>query len=138
MGGELLWVYEGLTEYLGELLPWRSGFWTADEYRDEIAWVAAQMAQHVGRTWRPLSDTAVAAQVLYGSPGGGGAWRRSVDFYPEGTLLWLDVDMTIRGLTAGKKSLEDFSRAFYRGTNGHPALRPDTADDVATPLTRVP
>src|SRR6185295_15878173 len=84
MRGELLWVYEGLTEYLGELLPWRSGFWTAEEYRDEIAWTAAQMAQHTGRTWRPLSDTAIAAQVLYGSPSAGGAWRRSVDFYPEG------------------------------------------------------
>ena len=137
MRGELLWVYEGLTEYLGELLPWRSGFWTADEYRDELASTAAQMAQHVGRTWRPLSDTAVAAQVLYGSPGAGGAWRRSVDFYPEGTLLWLDVDMTIRGLTGGKKSLDDFCRAFYGGTSGHPELKPYTFDDIVNTLNGV-
>jgi predicted metalloprotease with PDZ domain len=137
MRGELLWVYEGLTEYLGELLPWRSGFWTAEEYRDEIAWTAAQMAQHTGRTWRPLSDTAVAAQVLYGSPGAGGAWRRSVDFYPEGTLLWLDVDMTIRGLTGGKKSLDDFCRAFYGGTSGHAELKPYTFDDIVSTLNSV-
>jgi predicted metalloprotease with PDZ domain len=137
MRGDLLWVYEGLTEYLGELLPWRSGFWTADEFRDELAWVAAQMAQHVGRTWRPLSDTAVAAQVLYGSPGGGSAWRRGVDFYPEGTLVWLDVDMTIRGLTGGKKSLDDFCRAFYGGTSGHAELKPYTFDDVANALNGV-
>jgi len=92
MTGELLWVYEGLTEYLGELLPYRSGLLTAAEYRDQIAADAAQMSEHVGRTWRPLIDTAVAAQVLYNSGGAGTAWRRSVDFYPEGTLVWLDVD----------------------------------------------
>ena len=137
MRGELLWVYEGLTNYLGELLPWRSGFWTADEFRDNLAATAAQMAQHVGRTWRPLSDTAVAAQVLYGSPQAGGAWRRSVDFYPEGTLLWLDVDMTIRGLTGGKKSLDDFCRAFYGGTSGHPELKPYTFDDIVNALNGV-
>ena len=137
MRGELLWVYEGLTTYLGELLPWRSGFWTADEFRDELAWTAAQMAQHLGRTWRPLSDTAVAAQVLYGSPQAGGAWRRSVDFYPEGTLIWLDVDMTIRGLTGGKRSLDDFCRAFYGGASGRPELKPYTFDDIVSALNGV-
>ena len=137
MRGELLWVYEGLTTYLGELLPWRAGFWTADEFRDELAWTAAQMEQHVGRTWRPLSDTAVAAQVLYGSPSAGGAWRRSVDFYPEGTLIWLDADMTIRGLTGGKRSLDDFCRAFYGGTSGRPELKPYTFDDIVSALNGV-
>lgn len=137
MRGELLWVYEGLTEYLGELLPWRSGFWSPEEFRDELAWTAAQMAQHTGRTWRPLADTAVAAQVLYGSPSAGGAWRRSVDFYPEGTLLWLDVDMTIRSRTNGKKSLDDFCRAFFGGTSGKPALKPYTFDDIVNGLNAV-
>jgi predicted metalloprotease with PDZ domain len=137
MRGELLWVYEGLTTYLGELLPWRSGFWTAEDYRDNLAWTAAQMAQRVGRTWRPLSDTAVAAQVLYGSPSAGGAWRRSVDFYPEGTLLWLDADVTIRTLTGGKKSLDDFCRAFYGGTSGRPELKPYTFDDIVSALNAV-
>ena len=137
MRGDLLWVYEGLTNYLGELLPWRAGFWSADEFRDELAATAAQMAQHVGRTWRPLSDTAVAAQTLYGSPSAGGAWRRSVDYYPEGTLLWLDVDMTIRGLTGGKRSLDDFCRAFYGGTSGHPELKPYTFDDLVNALNAV-
>jgi len=137
MRGELLWVYEGLTEYLGELLPWRAGFWSADEFRDELAWTAAQMAQHTGRTWRPLADTAIAAQVLYGSPSAGGAWRRSVDFYPEGTLLWLDADMTIRGLTGGKKSLDDFCRAFYGGSSGKPELKPYTFDDIVNGLNSV-
>ncbi|HYS52995.1 MAG TPA: PDZ domain-containing protein [Thermoanaerobaculia bacterium] len=137
MNGELLWVYEGLTTYLGELLPYRSGLLTAEEFRDQVASNAAEMTEHVGRTWRPLLDTAVAAQILYGSGGAGTSWRRSVDFYPEGSLIWLDVDMTIRSLTGGKRSLDDFCRAFYGGTSGHPELRPYTFDDLVAALNTV-
>jgi len=137
MTGELLWVYEGLTEYLGDLLPVRSGILSADDYRENLAEIAAQMTQHVGRTWRPLLDTAVAAQLLYEAPGASTNWRRSVDYYPEGELVWLDVDMTIRSLTSGKKSLDDFTRAFYGGTSGHPELKPYTFDDLVTALNAV-
>lgn len=137
MTGEMLWVYEGLTNFLGELLPYRSGLINAEEYRDELAATAAGMSQHVGRTWRPLLDTAVAAQVLYGSPGAGRAWRRSVDFYPEGSLIWLDVDMTIRSLTGGKRSLDDFCRAFFGGSSGRPEVQPYTFDDLVAALNGV-
>lgn len=137
MTGELLWVYEGLTEYLGDLLPVRSGILSADDYRENLAEIAAQMTQHVGRTWRPLLDTAVAAQLLYEAPGASTNWRRSVDYYPEGELLWLDVDMTIRSLTNGKKSLDDFTRAFYGGASGHPDLKPYTFDDIVAALNSV-
>src|SRR2546428_7201921 len=137
MRGEMLWVYEGLTNFLGELLPYRSGLINAEEYRDELASTAAGMSQHVGRTWRPLLDTAVAAQVLYGSPGAGMAWRRSVDFYPEGSLVWLDVDMTIRSLTGGKRSLDNFCRAFFGGSSGRPEVRPYTFDDLVAALNGI-
>jgi predicted metalloprotease with PDZ domain len=137
MAGELLWVYEGLTTYLGELLPYRSGMLTAEEYRDLVAVNAAEMAQHVGRTWRPLVDTAVAAQVLYGSPHAGLSWRRSVDFYPEGSLIWLDVDITIRTRSGGKRSLDDFCRAFFGGSSGRPEVKPYTFDDLVNALNAV-
>jgi predicted metalloprotease with PDZ domain len=137
MTGELLWVYEGLTEYLGDLLPVRAGILSADDYRENLAETYAQMAQHTGRTWRPLLDTAVAAQLLYEAPGASTNWRRSVDYYPEGELLWLDADMTIRSLTSGKRSLDDFCRAFYGGTSGHAELKPYTFDDIAAALNSV-
>jgi len=137
MTGELLWVYEGLTEYLGDLLPVRSGILSAEDYRENLAETAANMTEHVGRTWRPLLDTAVAAQLLYDAPGASTNWRRSVDYYPEGELLWLDADMTIRSLTGGKKSLDDFCRAFYGGASGHPELKPYTFDDIVNALNAV-
>ncbi len=137
MHGELLWVYEGLTNYLGGLLPVRSGLLTAEDYREHLASTAAAMTQHTGRTWRPLADTAVAAQLLYESPNAGSSSRRSVDFYPEGTLIWLDVDMTIRSLTGGKRSLDEFCRAFFGGVSGHPELKPYTLDDVVAALNAV-
>jgi Predicted protease with the C-terminal PDZ domain len=95
------------------------------------------MDQHVGRTWRPLLDTAVAAQLLYEAPGASTNWRRSVDYYPEGELIWLDADMTIRSLTAGKRSLDDFCRAFYGGASGHAELKPYTFDDVVAALNAI-
>jgi predicted metalloprotease with PDZ domain len=137
MTGELLWVYEGLTTYLGDLLPVRAGILTNDDYHEALAETAANMTQHVGRTWRPLLDTAVAAQLLYDAPGASTNWRRSVDYYPEGELLWLDADMTIRTLTNGKRSLDDFCRAFYGGESGHPDLRPYTFDDIVAALNGV-
>ncbi len=137
MTGELLWVYEGLTQYLGDLLPVRAGILTPEDYRENLAETAASMTEHVGRTWRPLLDTAVAAQLLYEAPGASMNWRRSVDYYPEGELLWLDTDMTIRSLTKGRKSLDDFCRAFYGGASGRPDLKPYTFDDIVAALNAV-
>jgi predicted metalloprotease with PDZ domain len=133
MKGDLLWVYEGLTEYLGEVLAPRSALWTAEDYRERLAQDAASLDNEFGRQWRPLEDTAVAAQVLYDAGMDYSDYRRGVDFYPEGVLIWLDVDTTIRQLSKGTKSLDDFCHAFHGGAGGAPALKPyDFADVVAT------
>ena len=126
MKGELLWVYEGLTNYLGEVLATRSGMWTAEQYRDAMAITAADMDHRPGRAWRPLRDTADNAQVLYNAPGAWANYRRSVDFYPEGSLLWLDVDTRLRELSGGAKSLDDFTRLFH----GNDAAFARTSHDV--------
>jgi predicted metalloprotease with PDZ domain len=137
MQGDLLWVYEGLTEYLGEVLAARSALWTAADYRDRLAETAASLDNTYGRTWRPLEDTAVAAQLLYDAGGDYENYRRGVDFYPEGTLLWLDVDVTIRQLSKGRKSLDDFCRSFEGGPGGAPAMKPYGFADVVAALNAV-
>ncbi|HEV3316735.1 MAG TPA: M61 family peptidase, partial [Candidatus Angelobacter sp.] len=68
MKGDLLWVYEGLTQYLGEILTARSGLWNKQQFMDEAAETAAALDHTPGRSWRPLQDTADAAQVLYSAP----------------------------------------------------------------------
>jgi predicted metalloprotease with PDZ domain len=137
MQGELLWVYEGLTEYYGNVLAARSGLWTADEYRDELASVSAGLDNRPGRTWRPLIDTTVAAQLLYNAPGEWDAERRGVDFYDEGWLVWLDADTLIRQLTKGQRSLDDFVRRFHGAPSGPPAVKPYTFEDVVNTLNEV-
>jgi len=132
MKGDLLWVYEGLTEYLGGVLAARCALWRPEDYRDKLAITAAQLDREAGREWRPLEDTAVAAQFLYDAGGDYSDYRRGIDFYPEGILIWLDVDVTIRQLSKGKKSLDDFCHVFHGGPGGTPALKPyDFADVVA-------
>lgn len=113
MKGELLWVYEGLTSYWGDVLTARSGLLNAAQARDGLALIAAGMSHRPGRQWRPLLDTTVAAQILYGSPFQWSSWRRSVDFYDEGVMIWLDADTTIRKLTNNQKSLDDWAKIFH-------------------------
>jgi predicted metalloprotease with PDZ domain len=137
MKGDLLWVYEGLTNYLGEVIAARSGLWTDEEYRDSLAITAAQLDNESGRAWRPLEDTATAAQLLYNAPNAFNEYRRSVDYYPEGSLIWLEADVLIRKLSNGAKSLNDFCRAFHGGPGGAPALKPFGFEDVVAGLNAV-
>ncbi len=131
---DLLWVYEGLTSYLGEVLTVRSGLWSIEQGRESLALIAAGMAHVPGRKWRPLGDTARAAQVLFPARGDGSAWRRGVDFYDEGVLLWLEVDGIIRRESKGRASLDDFCRRFYGPPSGPPEVKPYTRDDLIAAL----
>ncbi|MDQ6676928.1 MAG: M61 family peptidase, partial [Acidobacteriota bacterium] len=137
MKGDLLWVYEGLTNYLGEILAPRSGLQTPELYREGLAATAASLNNETGRRWRPLEDTAIAAQILYGTRPDYADYRRGVDYYPEGTLIWLEADVTIRQLSNGAKSLNDFCRAFYGGRSGPPEVKPYTFEDVVAALNAV-
>jgi len=137
MKGDMLWVYEGLTNYLGEVLAARSGLWTAEDYREALASTAAALESQSGRAWRPLEDTAIAAQLLYGAGDDYAGYRRSTDFYAEGTLIWLETDVKIRQLSNGAKSLNDFCRKFHGGPGGAPALKPYTFEDVVSELNSI-
>ena len=137
MEGDLLWVYEGLTEYFGDVLQCAPASGPRSSSRAGFDG-AAELDNWPGRTWRDLQDTATMAQVLYDTGGGWENWRRNVDYYPEGELLWLDVDTTIRKLSGGKKSLNDFAAAFEGlGGNTPPKVVPYTFDDVVAGLNAV-
>jgi predicted metalloprotease with PDZ domain len=134
--GDLLWVYEGLTEYMGYVLPTRSGLWSQEVFRETIASDAAMMANQGGRNWRPVVDTARAVQFTYPEPRGWRNVRRGVDYYYEGDLVWLEADTLIRKQTGGKKSLDDFLHEFHGGQSG-PKVVPYTFNDVVVALNKV-
>ena len=137
MKGNLLWVYEGLTEYFGFVLTARSGLQTPEQWREELARVAMGMSNRPGRNWRPLEDTATAAQQLYGSGGAFSNYRRSTDFYEEGALLWLEVDTILRQKSNGTKSMDDFAHLFHGGENTPPAVKTYTFEDVVSTLNQL-
>jgi len=137
MQDDLLWVYEGLTEYLGEILPARSGLWTPEQFREELARVAAQLDHRPGRSWRNLQDTADVAAELYYAPKQWESWRREVDYYDEDELNWLWVHSIIRSQSGGKKSLDDFCHIFHGQPSTAPQVKTYTFDDVVSALNQV-
>jgi predicted metalloprotease with PDZ domain len=137
MKDDMLWVYEGLTQYLGKVLAGRSGLWTPSEYRENLAMLAANLDNRPGRAWRPLQDTNDEAQLLYYGRSDWDSMRRGTDFYDEGDLIWLEADATIRRLSRGSKSLDDFVKRFHGGASTGPMVKPYTFEDVVATLTEL-
>jgi predicted metalloprotease with PDZ domain len=137
MQDDLLWVYEGLTTYLGDVLTARSGIWTPEQYRDNLAMIAAQMDHVPGRQWRALQDTADAAQLAASAPRAWSSERRAADYYPEGALIWLEVDTTIRRLSHNARSLDDFLKAFYGIQNGSVTVNTYRFEDIVAALNAI-
>lgn len=136
--GNLLWVYEGMTQYLGNVLAARSGLETPAQFRDRLAQTAASLDYTPGRDWRSTEDTAVAASILRGGTFAWLNWRRGQDYYQEGNLLWLDADTLIRKLTGNKKSLDDFEKIFLgKSGNTGPLIVPYTFDELVADLNQV-
>jgi predicted metalloprotease with PDZ domain len=135
---EMLWVYEGLTEYLGNVLAARSGLFTEEEFRGELAHDAAAMQSHSAREWRSLQDSTISASLLYyQSRNWGARLRRQDDFYQESALLWLEADTLIRHASNGRKSLDDFCKAFYGPPSTAPKVVPYDFEAVVQALNAV-
>jgi predicted metalloprotease with PDZ domain len=137
--GRLLWVYEGMTQYLGNVLAARSGLKSQAQYRDMLASSAANLEYKRGRDWRDTEDTAVAASIIrHVNPPSWNNWRRGQDYYQEGELVWLDADTLIRQKTNNKKSLTDFLHIFLaKGGNTGPLIVPYTFDELCADLNQV-
>jgi len=136
--GSLLWVYEGMTQYLGNVLAARSGLKSQEQYRDMLAASAAQLDYKPGRDWRSTEDTAIAASILRGGNPAWSNWKRGQDYYQEGELFWLDADTTIRKLTDNKKSLTDFLHIFLaKAGNTGPLIVTYNRDELVSDLNQV-
>ncbi len=138
MKTDLLWVYEGLTSYLGDVLSARSGLRTPEQYRDELASIAANLDHRSGRVWRNLQDTADGVPWIQNAPDEWTSWRRDLDYYDEDVLNWLWVDTIIRQQSHGQKNLDDFCRSFYGGANGDAeVVKTYTFDDIVDALNQI-
>jgi predicted metalloprotease with PDZ domain len=130
----LLWIYEGLTQYLGEMLTARSGLLTQEEYVPALAGKIDYLMRQSGRRWRSLEDTAVASWQRRARSPSWGQLRRGQDYYDEGLLVWLEADVTIRSRTDGKRSLDDFCRKFFARVDGAGDVAPFEVPEVFAAL----
>jgi predicted metalloprotease with PDZ domain len=136
--GDLLWVYEGMTQYLGNVLAARSGLKSPEQYRDLLAISAANLDNKPGREWRSTEDSAISSSILRTNGMAWSNWRRGQDYYQEGELLWLDADTLIRKLTNDQKSLNDFEHIFLgKGGNTGPLIVPYELPEIVADLNQV-
>ncbi|RYD87667.1 MAG: M61 family peptidase, partial [Sphingomonadales bacterium] len=134
MRNSLLWVYEGQTQFWGYVLQARSGLVTTDDTLSALAMLAASLDTRPGRQWRPLIDTTNDPIIAARRPQPWTSLQRSEDYYNEGLLVWLDIDMQIRTLTGGRRSLDDFASAFFGMRDGDLGILTYTFDDVVRTL----
>ena len=136
--GSLLWVYEGMTQYLGNVLAARSNLKSQSNYRDMLAMSAADLDNKPGRDWRPTEDTAIAASILRGGAPTWANWKRGQDYYQEGELFWLDADTLIRQKSNNTKSLDNFQQIFLaKGGNTGPLIVTYNRDELIRDLNQV-
>jgi predicted metalloprotease with PDZ domain len=135
---DLIWVYEGLTTYMGDVLAARSGFWTPQMYLDDLADHAAFADNQPGRQWRNLQDVSTGQVIEMTAKNRGVSMRRDVSYYWEGELLWLEVDVRIRQQTHNRHSLDDFCALFAskRDDGGH-SIVPYEFDEIVATLEKV-
>jgi predicted metalloprotease with PDZ domain len=134
---ELLWVYEGQTQFWGKVLAARSGLMSKDQALDALAMDAATYDNRVGRSWRAMQDTVNDPIISMRRPKGWLSEQRDEDYYVEGQLIWLDADSLIREKTNGRKGLDDFAKAFFGTHDGEYNEAPYTFDDVVAALNGV-
>ena len=137
MRDSLLWVYEGQTQFWGEVLAARSGLWTKAQALDSLADEAASLDAQPGRAWRALQDTTNGPILSQRRPLAWRDWQRSEEYYTEGLLIWFDADTLIREKSGGKRSLDDFAKAFYGMDNGSYTPLTYTFEDVVATLNKV-
>jgi predicted metalloprotease with PDZ domain len=137
MRDSLLWVYEGQTEYWGNVLAARSGLRSRQQALDELALVAAQYEIQAGRQWRPLQDTTNDPIINHHHPKPWSDWTRYKDYYDEALLIWLDSDTLIRERSNGRRSLDDFARSFFGINDASTTVVTYTFDDVVKALNAV-
>ncbi|TNV61718.1 M61 family metallopeptidase [Corallococcus exiguus] len=134
----LLWVFEGLTSYWQDVLTTRAGLWTREDALEDMAANAAAMANRPGRRWRPLRDVTNDAIVQRRKPLSWKGWQRDMfDAYSEGQLIWLEADTLIRERSGGRKSLDDFARAFFGVRPGSQVTMTYTLEDIVTTLNAI-
>jgi predicted metalloprotease with PDZ domain len=137
MRDSLLWVYEGQTQYWGDVLTARAGLLTRQQALDALAALVARYQAEPGQTWRSLQDTTDQPIIQYNSALAWRSWQRSVDYYDVGYLVWLDVDTLIREQSGGQRSLDDFARQFFGMDDGGYGELTYTFSDLVAALNKV-
>ena len=137
MRNNLLWMYEGQTQFWGYVLAARSGMQPKENVLGAMATSAGYYATQPGRAWRSVEDTTHDPIINSRRPRPYTSIHRDEDYYNEGSLVWLEADQIIREGTGGARGLDDFAAIFFAAQDGDYGQVTYTFDDIVATLNQV-
>jgi predicted metalloprotease with PDZ domain len=109
---KLLWVAEGITDYYAELVLRRAGFTSEEDYLDGVARAFQGLQNTPGRLVQSAEEASFDSWIKFYRPNENSI-NSQVSYYDKGAILGLLLDLEIRKLSCGRKSLDDVMRYLY-------------------------
>jgi predicted metalloprotease with PDZ domain len=117
----MLWLAEGVTSYYDDLMTYRCGFYTKEEYIHALGDDhLAKLQDTPGRKAMSIKDSSYLSWVKLYIPTPDSA-NRFPSYYLKGGVIFLLLDMTIIAESNGTKSLDDGMRALMARYIANPA-----------------
>ncbi len=108
----LLWVAEGITDYYGILMLRRAGLISAEDYLDSLSDMIDNVQSKPGRFEMSVEEASFDAWIKYYRTDENSV-NSQISYYDKGHLIGLLLDLEIRKLSGGAKSLDDVMRYLY-------------------------
>ena len=112
MDTRALWFSEGVTSTVGDMLLARSGLIDESQYLRAVSEEISELQRRPARQWQSVEESSLDAwfegMAFYRSR------DRSISYYNKGELVGILLDLRIRQLTNGKKSLRDLFQWMNR------------------------
>jgi predicted metalloprotease with PDZ domain len=110
-----LWIAEGITNYYGHLMQRRAGLWTDAKLLSTLGQQIAEVENSPGSRLMSAEESSLSAPFIDDAPHAQqtNLANTSISYYPKGEVLGLVLDLSIRGKTGGRASLDDVMRRMY-------------------------
>ena len=110
---EQLWAYEGITSYYDDLITYRSGRVSQENYLDMLSETMTRVYRGSGRLKQSIKQSSFNAWTTFYQQNEN-APNAIVSYYTKGALFALYLDLTLRTETQGQYSLDNVMQTLWQ------------------------